>query len=521
MKVITSAQMRELDSRMIGEFGVPGESLMERAGAGVADIVRCLAHMSGYTKPFVHLLAGRGNNGGDAFVAARYLKEQDVEVDVWLAGAADEIGGDALKHLGKMKSVGISLKELPTIEDWENMPVPYHGTDIVVDGILGTGITGPARGPAAGAIKYINALSERSLVVSIDVPSGLNSDTGKAEGGAVKADVTVTMGFPKVGLLEPCAIDFVGTLEVVDLGMPDELVACIKANKELITSEDLRKVIKRRARDTHKGVFGHLLIIGGASGYSGAVGLAAKAAVRSGVGLVTVLVPENIAPIVAGMVPEAMVHGAAETKEGSLSSLCLKKWRKDIRDFNAVLIGPGMMVHEQTGLLVDIVMKENRNPLVIDADALNVLERHAKLIAGASCPVIITPHPGELARLMGCSVADVQSDRFRMAGCAANETGATVILKGAGTIVAKKELPLNVNMTGNPGMASGGMGDVLAGLVSGLAAQGFSPFDAARVAVYLHGRAGDNVAWQSSQAGMTAGDVVEELPGVFRELTAR
>ncbi|MDD4870839.1 MAG: NAD(P)H-hydrate dehydratase [Kiritimatiellae bacterium] len=521
MKVVTSAQMRELDNRMIKEFGVPGEVLMERAGTGVADIVHCLARVSGYAKPFVHLFAGRGNNGGDAFVAARCLKEQDVDVDVWLAGAAEELGGDALKHLNKMKSAGISLKELPTIEDWENIPASYRGTDIVVDGILGTGITGPARGPAARAIQYINALSERSLVVSIDVPSGLNSDTGKAEGGAVRADVTVTMGLPKTGLLEPCAIDFVGTLEVVDLGIPDELIACIGTNKELITPEDLRKVMKRRPRDSHKGVFGHLLIIGGAAGYSGAVALAAKAAVRSGVGLVTVLVPESIAPIVAGIVPEAMVHGVVETKEGSLSSICLRKWGKNIKDFSTVLVGPGMTIHEQTRFLVDMILKESSQPLVLDADALNVYTKQAKLFCNTSCPVIITPHPGELAKLMGCSVADVQSDRFGMALCAASVTGATVVLKGAGTIIAQKGLPLNVNMTGNPGMATGGMGDVLAGLISGLVAQGLIPFDAARVAVYLHGRAGDNVAWQSSQSGITAVDIIEELPGVFRELTAR
>ena len=521
MKTVTSAQMRELDARMIKEFEVPGEVLMERAGMGVADFVQCLARMSGYVKPYVLLLAGRGNNGGDAFVAARCLKDHGFEVEVWLAGVAGEIAGDALKHLVKMRSAGIVLNELPTIEDWEHVPVSYHGADIIVDGILGTGISGPARGPAAGAINYINMLSERSIVVSIDIPSGLDADNGRPLGSTVRADITVTMGLPKVGLLEPSAVDYVGTLEVIDLGMPDELINPITSGRELINAEDLRKVMKRRVRGAHKGDFGHLLIVGGAAGYSGAVALAAEAALRSGAGLVTLLVPESIVPIVAGIIPEAMVHGGSETKDGALSAGCLDKLKKDVSDFSAVLAGPGMTAHKQTRVVVDCILRKSRGPVVLDADALNVFAKQAGVIRKASSPVIITPHPGEMGRLMGCSADEVQHDRFGMAVRAAEETDSVVILKGAGTVVAAKGKSLSVNMTGNPGMATGGMGDVLSGFVAGLAAQGIDPFDAARVGVYLHGRAGDNVALRSSQAGMTAGDLVEELPCVIRELMAR
>ncbi len=506
---------------MIKEFEVPGEVLMERAGAGVADFVQCLSRMSGYVKPCILLLAGRGNNGGDAFVAARCLKEHGMEVEVWLAGVSDEITGDALRHLGKMRSAGIVLNELPTIEDWELAPVACHGVDIIVDGVLGTGISGPARGPAVGAINYINTLSERSVVVSIDVPSGLDADTGRPSGSAVKADITVTMGLPKVGLLEPSAADYVGTLEVIDLGMPDELISPITSDRELINAEDLRKIIKRRSRDAHKGNFGHLLIIGGALGYSGAAALAAEAALRSGAGLVSLLVPESIAPIVAGIVPEAMVHGGSETKEGTLSIGCFSKLKKDLSSFSAVLAGPGMTVHKQTRAVVDRILRKSRCPVVLDADALNVYAKEADIFRSSPCSVIITPHPGEMGRLMDCSADQVQSDRFGAATRAAEKTGSVVILKGAGTIVAANGRPLSVNMTGNPGMASGGMGDVLSGFLAGLVAQGVDPFDAARVAVYLHGRAGDNVALRSSQSGVTAGDVAEELPGVIRELTAR
>ena len=522
MKLVTTQQMRELDRKTISEYGISGEVLMERAGQGVTEIVQYLAEMAGYNDPAIQLLAGRGNNGGDAFVAARHLKEQGFRVEVWIAGEAGAIGGDALKHLSKMKSAGVAFHELPTRNDWDEMLASRPGGDgILVDGLLGTGISGPAREPAAGAIRYINGLADRCMVVAIDVPSGLNTDTGKAEGATVIADITATMGLPKRGLAEPSAINFVGCVEVVDIGIPDELTARVESDEELITAEDLRGLIGRRARSDHKGTFGNVLIVGGAAGYAGAVAMAARAATRSGAGLVTVLVPARIASVVAGIVPEAMVHSASETEVSSLSSDCLTVWKKSVNDFDAVLIGPGMTTHEQTRLLVERVLAESRTCLVMDADALSVCEGRPEIIKQSTCPIIITPHPGEMGRLLGCRPAEVQADRMKLAVNAAQETDTVVVLKGAGTLVAQNGQPLNINLTGNPGMASGGMGDVLGGLIAGLAAQGCQPFDAARIGVYLHGRAGDNVAWRTSQAGMTAGDVIEELPNVLREISPR
>jgi len=522
VKLVTSSEMREIDRKTIEDFGVPGEALMDRAGTGVAEIVRFLARISGCVDSPVHLIAGRGNNGGDAFVAARYLKRDDFEVDVWLAGEAAAIRGDALSHLNKMKSEGIQLSELPTTRDWDVVLASSHANGgIVVDGVLGTGIGGPARGPASGAIRFVNALADRSLIVAVDVPSGLNADTGEAEGDAVKADVTATMGLPKRGLAEPCAVEYVGSVEVVDIGIPDELVSRSPHEKELIAAEDLRRLVGRRRRTAHKGVFGSVLIIGGAGHYTGAVAMAAGAAVRSGTGLVTALVPARIAPIVAAIVPEAMVHACAETTEGSLSADSLAKWPGKLEEFDAVLIGPGMSLHEESRHLVEQVLAQCRAVLVMDADALNACAGRLHLIEKAACPVIVTPHPGEMARLLNCSISDVQADRHAVAGRIAEETGVIAVLKGAGTVVAARGRPLNINITGNPGMATGGMGDVLAGLIAGLAAQGFEPFDAARMGVYLHGRAGDNVAWATSQGGMTAGDVIHELPHVFKDVAVR
>jgi NAD(P)H-hydrate epimerase len=525
MKVVTSEQMRELDRRTISDCGISAETLMDRAGVEVAEVVHYLAGIAGYDSPPVHLIAGRGNNGGDAFAAARHLKEDGFDVEVWLAGEVDGMTGDALKHLNRMKSAGVSLRELPTKRDWESAVEANdcNGGGILVDGVLGIGISGPARGPAAGAISYINAFSNRNLVVSIDVPSGMNADTGAAEGDVVTADITITMGLPKTGLIEPVAINHVGALEVADIGIPPRLYGHIESDRELITRRDLRAFIARRPRDSHKGMFGHVLLIGGARGYSGAIALAARAATRSGVGLVTVLTPVCVADVVAGIVPEAMVNGCAqETKTGSLSSDCLSLWNRDINDFDAVMIGPGMTADEHTQLLVKRVLASCRKPLVMDADAINACAGRIELIARARGPVILTPHPGEMGRLVERDTAEIQADRFKWAGEVAARTNAVVVLKGAGTIVALKGAPLNVCPTGNPGMATGGMGDVLSGLIGGIAARpDIKPFDAARMGVYLHGRAGDNVAWRTSQAGMTAGDVIEELPMVFRELAVR
>ncbi len=523
MKIVTTSQMRELDRRTIEEGNTPGDVLMDRAGQGVADTVRRTAEVAGFYSPYVLLVAGRGNNGGDAFAAARHLKEMNYGVEVWLAGAANEVKGDALKHLSRMRTAGVTLRELPTKEDWDDALDNRFVADVLVDGILGTGSSGPARGPAAGAIQYINRQSQDSLVIAIDLPSGLDGDTGVAEGDVVKADVTVTMGLPKRGLLEPAALEYVGSVEVVDIGIPEEYLAdlTLDESKELIHLQDLKPLFPRRARAAHKGKFGHVLLIGGARGYAGAIAMAARAAMRSGAGLVTVLTPESIAGVVSGASLESMVVGVKETPAGTLSPEIWGEWKSRIDDFDALLIGPGLARNDHSLLLVRHVIRDCATPLVLDADAISVLEGQPHWVERAKCPVVITPHPGELARLFSQQVADIQKDRCGVAMACAKFTRATVVLKGAGTVIAQDGKPAQINMTGNPGMATGGSGDVLAGLLVGLLGQKLQPFDAARAAVYLHGRAGDMAACRKSQAGIVAGDLIDEIPYAFRDVTLR
>ena len=529
MKTVLTSEMRELDRKTIEDFHVPGEVLMDRAGDGVAHIVELLIDRYEGDNLSVLLIAGRGNNGGDAFVAARYLNERGYDANVWIAGKASDITGDARIHLDKMNAAGISLKELSAIEDWQYLIKQHGGMNstsacIIVDALLGTGIKGAARGAVAEAIRFINMMSRENQVVSIDVPSGLNSDTGQAEGDAVSADVTLTMGLPKRGLVQPCAANFVGRIEVMDIGIPHALVSEIESDVELITPIDLCRFIPRRPRDAHKGNYGHVLMFGGAAGYAGAITMAARAAVRSGAGLVTVVVPRDIAPVVAGAVPEAMVHGVSETETSSLSSDCWSVWSERLNDFTAVLCGPGMTRHNETEKLVRQILDKSTVPLVMDADALNVFEGNLDDLGSnerRACPLVVTPHPGEMGRLMSSPTSKIQADRFASAKECASRTHAVVVLKGVGTLVVEGGKPLNVNMTGNPGMATGGTGDVLSGLLAGLLAQGLKPFDAARAAVYIHGKAGDMAASEKTEYSMTACDVIESIPYAFKNVLPR
>jgi NAD(P)H-hydrate epimerase len=516
MKLVTSAQMRELDRRTIEEFGTPGEVLMERAGEGVTAAVVRIAERSGRLG-CVRVVAGKGNNGGDAFVVARCLHEMGLPVQLILTAERAALQGDALIHFERMLEAGV--QPVAPVQD-EGLPPDNIDADreLVVEGILGTGISGAPRGDAKEAIALVNQLGMHRPVIAIDVPSGLNSDTGDAAGAVVQADVTVTMGLPKRGLVAPQAADAVGNIEVVDIGIPSDYTAELPDDTGLITPADLRHLFPRRQRASHKGTYGHVLLIGGSREFSGAIAMAAMSAVRSGVGLVTVLTPAAIVSTVAALVPEAMVHGAPDRVDGTLAAEAMTYWPHDLDAFDAVLVGPGLTRSLDAQNLCRAVIESATVPLVLDADALPDAA-NAGLVAATRAPLVLTPHPGEMARLLGCDTAAVQAERLQTARNTAARTGATVVLKGHGTIVAQPDGSATINPTGNPGMASGGMGDVLAGLLAGLLAQGMAPNDAARAAVFLHGRAADLAAWQEAQSSITATDVIAMLGSAFHELS--
>ena len=495
MKTVTASQMRELDQRTISS-GIPGEQLMFTAGERLADAIRRLASNHQLVNAPVLVVAGCGNNGGDAFVAARCLHEAGWPVACWLAGSEEKLCGDALTHFKQMKKADVLFQSLKNSGQWKYVTECGTDAEIIVDGLLGTGASGEPRGIVAEAIQFIDAQTDRALIVAVDVPSAM----------AIRADLTVTMGLPKIESAQPENVDFIGNLEVVDIGIPQEFIDETEGDPalEIIHPSDLAPFFARRPRFTHKGTFGHVLCVGGSKGFSGAVTLATRAAARSGAGLVSALVPEAVHSSVAAAVPEVMVH----------SSVPEGPW-------TAILVGPGMGRSAVTLEQVLKLLETSAAPLVLDADAITMLAGSIGALSSAKCPIVLTPHPGEFAALFGLKVKDVQEDRVGMAKMAAARLGAVIVLKGAGTVIATPGVPAAVNLTGNPGMASGGSGDVLAGIIASLVGQGIPVFEAACAAVWLHGRAGDLAAAEKSQASIIAPDLIDKLPEAFREVSCR
>ena len=460
MKTVSASEMRELDRRTIEEFGTPGVVLMDRAARGLVDCILAIIQAHQIARPSILFIAGKGNNGGDAEVAHKMLLEENISSNLWNVQGTN----------------------------WKTASA--DGFNIIVDGLLGTGTSGAPRGKFAEAIRFINRA--KGLKIAIDIPSGLH------HGETVIADHTVTMGLPKIELIQSESVEFTGSIETIDIGIPTEFIEATKgcAEAELITQSDVQ--LPRRKRDSHKGTYGHVLLIGGAPGMTGAIAMAARAALRSGAGLVSVLTPEEVLPIVAQACgPEAMVHGFPSLGKNTIDFSNV--WKK----VTAVCAGPGLGHHPE---FIEFLLKTCPVPLVLDADALSV---SPETIATAKCPVVLTPHPGEFASLFEMKTTQVQADRWGAAREAAERTGKIVVLKGARTIVAAPSEKLAINSTGNPGMAKGGSGDVLAGLLAGRLAQGIEPFQATKTAVWLHGKAGDLAAAKNTEAAMTATDLID------------
>ena len=491
-------EMRELERRTIEEFDVTGEELMRRAGGGVAQVAADF--LSAHGGKSILLIAGTGNNGGDVFAAATELSQSDFGIEVWICGAQNTIAGDAQLHLKKMIRAGILPKEVHSFSDLN----PKMPPDLIIDGLLGTGSKGAPRGFMSSLIEWMNEEAQFAFVISIDIPSGVDSDSGAAAGTAVKADLTVTIGLPKSGLIRAPALPYTGGVETIDIGIPPELKELVDGDyeAELIDRSDL--LIPRRERAGYKNQYGHTLLIGGGEETAGAIAMSARAALRSGAGLVTIFTPEEIASTVAVLAgPEIMVRPIKRNEIPAYNET-----------YNSILIGPGLFPAEQTKQLVTYYLSASTVPLVLDAGALCV---SPSTIAAAKCPVILTPHPGEFARLFETPV----TDRLTQARAAAEATGKIIILKGAGTIVAAPDETAGVNLTGNPGMATAGAGDVLAGIAAALLAKNMPPFATAKTAVFLHGTAGDIAALDFGQESMTAVDIIDALPDAFRSLTIR
>jgi NAD(P)H-hydrate epimerase len=513
--LVTAKEMRELDRLTIEEYGTPGHVLMERAGAGATEALLAeFPHV--HTAP-VLVVAGKGNNGGDGFVIARLLKKQGIACEVILAARKAEVTGDALRNLSAFLRLRGRVTEVTEPAQLDQVQDKLQRCGLVVDALLGTGLNAPVRGLMAMFIDLINASGVP--VVAVDIPSGLDADRGVPLGTAIQAELTVTFGYPKLGHVVAPGIAQVGRLVIVDIGIAPEAIATVKPQIVLLTTEHVGSLVHLRHPAAHKGDFGHLVVLAGARGKSGAALLCGGAALRVGTGLVTLAGPASLNSVFSSVLIEAMTIPFPERSDGSLS-LDERVITEALQGKSAVAFGPGIGVSTDTIGLTRWLLAHSEQPLVIDADGLNCLATDPHVLHDVRVPVVLTPHPGEMARLVKKSNAEVQTQRLDIARMFAAEYRCYVILKGARTIIAAPDGRAWVNPTGNPGMASGGMGDVLTGILGGLLAQGYAPEEACQLGVFLHGYAGDLAAQERGEAGILARDVIERLPKSLRALHA-
>src|SRR5438445_3898096 len=509
MRVATSAQIAELDRRATKDHGISVAQLMDAAGRRVAQAAEIMLREHGGRR--VVVMAGRGSNGGDGLVAARYLAA-GAEVAALFLAPREEFGGESAQALAAASEAGVSF----LAGDAARHEDAIGRADLIIDALFGTGFRGTARGDAVGLIEAANRSGKP--ILAVDVPAWLQDDIGTWDGPCVRASVTVTMGLPKVGVVLFPGAEMAGALYVGDIGYPQALMDDPSITTWLVTSAKVRELLPRRRPDTHKGTYGHVLILAGSVGYTGAAVLSTFGALRSGAGLVTVAVPQSVYPIVASKVTEGIAMPLAD--DGSaLSPSAMARVDELLASCDVVAAGPGLSPAPGVARVVEELLGRDK-PLVLDADGLNVLAGRADRLAKARPPVVITPPPGELGRLLKQPTPKIVEDRLGAARAAAARFRCVVVLKSAHTVVAKPDGEAAIVRTGNPGMASGGMGDVLTGALAALIGQGMAPFDAAVAAAYLHGLAGDLGAQEIGQVGLLASDVADRLPHAIRRVQA-
>lgn len=498
-RVCSAARMRQADKDCIEQIGIPGIVLMENAAKGCTDQI--LSDFPEIQGKRIACFCGKGNNGGDGLAIARLLSRRGANVTVFLTHG-DSYRGDAAINREIISHMDCSICHVP-----ENIKDTVHSFDIIVDAIFGTGIYGAVDDDTFHVINAIN--NAKKYVLSVDVPSGINADTGEICGICVNATKTVTFGAYKTGLLMFPGCDYTGDITVCDICIPDSVLSDI--NKFCIDKQFVKYSLPKRENNTQKGDYGKVLIIGGKIGMTGAPTLAAQGALRAGAGLVTVATPQSLNHILEQKLTEAMTYPLPDT-DGHLSKDAAEKIKKLMKRCDCVLFGPGLGTSENICSLLKEVMENCTVPLVIDADGLNALAKHPEYMQSCSCSLIFTPHEVEMSRLCGLSLEEVCDSRIAVSNTYAQENGVTLILKGHHTIVTAQDGTQYINITGNPGLATGGSGDVLAGVVAALAARGLKEDVAAAVAVYIHGTSADIAAEKLGEDSLIAGDVIQYLP---------
>jgi NAD(P)H-hydrate epimerase len=538
MKIVTGSEMREIDRVTSERFGVPSLTLMESAGTAVAEFVH-----SQFRAPETSfgVICGKGNNGGDGFVVARKLYEAGKDVRLLLLADPAELKGDAAANFKRLENLQPAKSKTPPVsfhagttevdqssialisatkpEELESAPaLNVLGSDVLIDAILGTGFRPPVNGLYAQAIEKINA--SNAPVIAVDIPSGADADVMGSQTGAVaRAEVVVTFTAPRPAHVFAYLTN--GPIVIAPIGSPDEAIQS-SLNLNLITAKEVAPLLAPRPRDSNKGMYGHVLVVGGALGKAGAAAMAGFSALRAGAGLVTVATPKSVLPTVAGFHPELMTEALEETGDGTISNHARRAIEQLAAKKTVLAIGPGISRNEETSEVVRNIVANSDIPLVLDADGLNAFEHHRDELAGRERTLVLTPHPGEMSRLTGLSTAAIQRDRINVARTYAQEHRVILVLKGDRTIVANPSGEAWVNPTGNPGMATGGTGDILTGMIAGMLAQfPQRAFEAVMAAVYLHGLSGDFACdgFYSSAFGeqcLVATDLISAFPAAFR-----
>lgn len=544
MKVVTAEEMRKIDTKTIEEYRIPGSVLMERAGFAVASKIKEVfgkskkqsavggAKRKENSHPRVIVIAGGGNNGGDGLVVARKLHNEGWAVKVFLTSEPEYLKGGALLQYKTAVKSGVKIYPINAFLTSHFSLSTSHF--VIVDAILGTGLSKNVIGVLSKVISLINKLDVP--VISVDIPSGISSDNGQIMGEAVRADYTVTFGLPKRGHLLYPGAEYTGKLFIEDIGFPKELLRSETLNVELLEKNEVSNLIPKRQKYSHKGNYGHVLVVAGSKGKTGAALMVAKACLRSGAGLVTIGTPASLIDVFQSRVIEEMTLPLPDKDDGTLS----EKASNMILDFlnekaDILAIGPGIGVSSDTQKLIKILIKNSTKPLVIDADGINALEGTKNILKEAKIPIILTPHPGEMARLLsplhpplgkggqrGGNYSElrnkIEQDRINTALSFSKETGTYLILKGVPTIIAGPDGRAFINSTGNPGMATAGTGDVLTGMISGFLGQGLNPLEASILGVYMHGLAGDIAADEKGEYSLIATDIIDKIPAAFYSL---
>ena len=516
MKVVTAQEMKVIDQFTIKEVGIPGIVLMENAGRGVFTYIK--SYFSDHIKRgAIGVLCGKGNNGGDGLVVARYLYEEGYLVNVFLFGQKEQLRGEALANLRIAERLNLPIIECLDESHWSKAREYLVACSLIIDAMLGTGLKSEVRGLMRDAIDFLNNIFP-GFVVAVDIPTGLSSDTGYPLGEAVKADLTVTFGLPKIGQIVYPGVDYVGILEIVDIGIPHQILSNFSLNHHLVTDEEVKHILRPRQKAIHKGQAGHVLVLAGSSGKTGAATLTCLGALRIGAGLVTLGIPKSLNPILEVKLTEAMTLPLPETKDATLSQKAWEVIGSSGLRYNVICLGPGISTHPAVETLVRKIITEAQTPLVIDADGLNVLANDLEILRQKKAEIVLTPHPGEMSRLVKVPTETVLKSKLELTREIAERYQITVVLKMAHTLIATPQGEIFINSTGNPAMASGGMGDVLTGVIGGFIAQGYSPKEASILGVFLHGLAADFWLKSHSQAGLLASEVADYLPLARREI---